>query len=224
MLKKSLLVLTMVLLAMAAGQAQAGLVLDDGLIHTINTAIDGNLEVYDGSTPPPPDVTTANLVTGASVGVHVAVGGSSEVNMSGGSVGQSVYALDSAKVDVSGGTIGGNIFIWTEGQVTLRGGLLGGALVGTGNGIFTIHGLDFAVDGVPVGYGVIAGTLGGNYWDEPLRRLTGLLESGDDVDNDFQLGGQAEIVLVQSEIPEPASILIVTLGGALLARRRRMRC
>ena len=94
MLKKSMLVVTMVLLAGAAGQVWAGLVLDDGGAHTVDYAVDGNLEVYDGSTPPLPDITTVDLVAGGSVGNHLAVGGNSEVDISGGSVGHTAGVLN----------------------------------------------------------------------------------------------------------------------------------
>ena len=221
MLKKSVLVLSMVLLAGGAGQLRASLILDDGESHTISTAIDGNVEIYDGSTPPLPDITTVNLVDGGSVGNHLAVGEHSEVFMWGGSVGQSVHTLDSAKVEVVGGRIDENIFVRSNGQVTLRGGSLGEFLVGEDNGALTIRGWGFAIDGAPVGFGSILSVLGGNYWDEPMRRLSGMLESGESLDNDFQLGHQGLIFLEEGEeIPEPASILIATVGGSLLARRR----
>jgi len=47
--------------------------------------------------------------------------------------------------------------------------------------------------------------------------LTGTLLSGDPINNQFRIGNNAKIVLV----PEPATIVLLGLGGLALLRRRR---
>ena len=68
------------------------------------------------------------------------------------------------------------------------------------SGVISIHGSDFAVDGVPFGYGELTSILGGSPWDEPNRNLTGTLASGEPINNGFYIGYDAKIVLV----PAPA--------------------
>ena len=67
-----------------------------------------------------------------------------------------------------------------------------------------------------MGYGELASIFGGKYQDEPLRHLTGMLNSGDLLDNDFYIGYDAKIVLA----PEPATLLLVGLGGLMFRRRK----
>ena len=80
----------------------------------------------------------------------------------------------------------------------------------------TIHGSDFAIDGSPVGLGEITSILGGSYWYEPYRRLTGTVANGDIINNQFRIGNDASIVLV----PEPATLLLLTLGVLTLRKKR----
>jgi len=84
-------------------------------------------------------------------------------------------------------------------------------------GTLTIDGSDFAVDGTDVGYIELSSILGGFYAEEPNRRLTGTLRNGDPLNSKFRIGSSAKIVLV----PEPATLLLIGLGGLMLSRRRQ---
>ena len=77
-------------------------------------------------------------------------------------------------------------------------------------------GSDFAVDGQPVGYGELTSVYGGGWNNEPWRRLTGKLDNGDTIDNDFRIGYDAKIVLT----PEPATLLLLGLGAVMVRRKR----
>ena len=104
-----------------------------------------------------------------------------------------------------------------SGRIALSGGLIGQEILAKQTAVLTIHGRDFAVDGTPVGYTELSSIFGGEYWDEPDRRLTGTLLNGELLDNYFYIGQDATIVL----IPEPATILLLGLGGIALLRKRR---
>ena len=84
------------------------------------------------------------------------------------------------------------------------------------NGILEINGSNFAVDGIPLGFGEIKSTLGGYYENEPFRTLTGTLANGDIINNSFRIGDYASIVLV----PEPVTLLLLGLGGAIVRKRK----
>ena len=52
--------------------------------------------------------------------------------------------------------------------ITMSGGsMIGGLLVTDAAGMLTIHGVDFAVDGTPFGYGELTSIFGGRPDDEP---------------------------------------------------------
>jgi len=121
-----------------------------------------------------------------------------------------------SRVIVSGGKVG-DLGVHHSSQVIVSGGLLEGDMYLSTNGVLTIDGSDFAIDGTPVGYIELTSILGLGYDDEPYRRLTGTLLNGDPLDNDFRIGNSAKIILV----PEPATLLLLGLGGLILRRKRR---
>ncbi len=172
-------------------------------------------------------------ISGGSICDDLYCNGSSRLNISGGAI-HSINSYQSSHVDISGGEIGWfssfessqvNIsggLIYTiqsrdSSQVNIFGGLIDGNLrIGDSSNI-RIFGYDFAIDGQPFGYGELTSIYGGWYVDEPLRHLTGTLLNGDLIDNDFYIGEDARMVL----IPEPATLLLLGLGGLLSLCRRR---
>jgi hypothetical protein len=88
-------------------------------------------------------------------------------------------------------------------------------LVAGGNGKLIINGSNFAIDGTPFVSGQITSILGGDFSNEPSRRLTGILANGDIINNQFLIGNTAEIVLV----PEPATLLLLGFGMVMLRRK-----
>lgn len=154
-------------------------------------------------------------MSGGTIGHNFVAGDSSQVIISGGWLNQSLSADDSSQVTISGGLIDGGLRTSDSGQLTLSGGWIGNELTAAEHSILTIHGVDFAVDGKYFGYGELSSILGGFLSDEPRRRLTGTLASGNILNKDFRIGGDARIVLV----PEPATLLLLTLGGLMLLCR-----
>jgi len=119
---------------------------------------------------------------------------------------------------MSGGTISGDLNV-SDSQATMLGGTIGGDLSLGSLSSLIIEGFDFAIDGVPVGNGNITSILGGSFGDEPYRTLTGTLLNGDALNNQFRIGDMAQITLV--EVPEPATLLMLGLGGLLIRRKRK---
>ncbi|MBN1391621.1 MAG: NHL repeat-containing protein, partial [Sedimentisphaerales bacterium] len=139
----------------------------------------------------------------------------SRVTISGGSVGIWLIALDNSRLSISGGnhtarlnTIHNSRVNWSGG--TINGELMLGMTDGSPSGVYgssavlTIHGYDdFAIDGNSVGYGEITSILGGDYSDEPVRRLTGTLLSGEPVNNNFRIGYNGKLILSDDRATNP---------------------
>jgi len=165
--------------------------------------------------------TSQITISGGSIHWSLYAYDSSQVTMSGGSMGV-LEAWDSSEVSITGGSIDYYLYARDSSQLTLSGGEIKGGglgLIAEYEGILTIQGSDFAVDGEDFGYGELNSILGGGYYDEPIRHLTGTLESGDFLDNDFRIGYDASIVLV----PEPATLLLLGLGAVMLRRKTKSR-
>ena len=134
----------------------------------------------------------------------------------GGSPGGSVRAHESSRVTIlSGAEISGGLFASDNSRITVFGGSINGELVAYGDSVLTLVGSDFAIDGVPVGIGELTSIMGGSWESEPWRQLTGILDSGELLDNDFKIGNSASIVL----IPEP-SLMILLVGLVLRLKRK----
>jgi hypothetical protein len=153
-------------------------------------------------------------ITGGSVGWLLGFD-SSRVNITGGSINDWLQSIYSNQTDIFGGSIE-SVYGCYSGRINIYGSSIHGELRIWGECIIKIFGSGFAVDGQPFGYGELTNILGVGPWGEPTRRLTGTLLSGEFIDNDFYVGDDARIVL----IPEPATLLLLGLGGMFLKRRR----
>ncbi len=154
-------------------------------------------------------------ISDGSIGERLYARASSQVTMSGGSVVGWLWAYGNSQVTISGGSIRDYLDASSSSQVTMSGGRVGRYLIADHDAILTLHGSDFALDGEALGYGELTSLLGGFAWDEPRRHLTGILASGESIDNVFLVGHDARIVLV----PEPAAVLLLGLGGLMLLHR-----
>ncbi len=240
--------LILIVLCFAICEVEAAIVyIDffDGQVHEINSTISNSFEIVRVDYGYAGVGTTLNIVPGGKIGLDCLAFENSEVNLLGGEIARNLVAFDNSRITVSDGEIGellgasGNSQVTISGghigievdaymnsQVTFSGGVLGyqlranghshviisGGQVGyelwaTQNSIMTISGTDFSIDSFSVGYGEITATSG---------ILTGTLASGEIINNNFYIYQDASIVLV----PEPATVLLLALGGLMLRKRR----
>ena len=214
-----------IFLCIVSATAEAFINYTDGLVHDIDWPIYDDVSVQNTTTLNLlengyiTDLTSAHNsvvnIFGGSIGEHLESQYSSHVYMYGGAINGSFWAVDDSRVDMTGGVVE-DIKIDNNAEFVLSGGSIGNRL-DVELGTLIIQGSNFAVDGNPVGYGVLGSVFGGWLADEPDRQLTGILDSGELIDNPFRVASIGEIVLV----PEPASFLLLSSGLAMLRKKRR---
>ena len=191
-------------LCFAASPAGAVIVFDDGGAHEISTDLGQHISIYDGPGSLP---TTVRLLTGGAVR-DVDVYQNSRFIMLGGRS-DGLYLHDYSESEVSGGNIDEDPFYITDfAQLTITGGYVEESLRCYRNSQVFIHGCDFTIDDEPAGYGPITAATG---------FLRGELLNGGQIGCGFSINDNAAITLV----PEPASIVLLGLGGLLLLRKRK---
>jgi len=156
-------------------------------------------------------------ISGGSISNSVYCDGYSQVSISDVSILFHLVGSEFSQVNISGGSVGYQLRSIGFSQLNVSGGLFNGYLESNECGRITIFGSDFTVNGQSIGYGELTSMLGGVPENEPWRHLTGTLASGEPINNDFRIGHYGSIVL----IPEPATILLLGLGGLALLRKRR---
>jgi hypothetical protein len=212
MRSKSVTIWMVVVVCLAASHTRALVEFNDGGTHNIDYTI--TEEVWVDYVAPMKG-TTVNLVNNGYISSDLEGFGISVVNILGGSIADDLQANDSTTLSLSGGTIGDTFYVSDNSNATMSGGSVGELSI-FDNSSLTIIGSGFAVDGNPFGYGELTSILGGSYQNEPQRRLTGTLDSGESIDNIFYIGNDASIVLV----PEPSTLLLLGLGAVMLRRKQ----
>lgn len=165
---------------------------ENGQITMSDGSVNTNLSAHDSG---------KIQMSGGSVRSALQAIGSSQVEMSGGSVGF-LYARDNGQMEITGGSVGyvrglGNSKIAVSGGVISSG---GSGIHISGQTKLIIDGSNFFIDGNPIGFGEITSMFGGNYLDEPYRRLECTLSNGDPFDNQFKIGDSASITLIPKPI------------------------
>jgi len=149
---------------------------------------------------------------------HTLVEDNTDIIITGGTLSQGITLRHDSQGTMLGGRVEGDMFLQNNSQYELLGGTfeLGKLLILSDNSILRVIGSDFAIDGVSIGDGIISSVTGTQSWNEPYRRLTGTLQNGDIIDNRFQIGNTAQIVIV----PEPTTIVLL-LGALPFVRRKK---
>ena len=165
--------------------ANATIIYDDGQNHQVDYFTNDSFDIRDSVADDP---TTVELLDGGGFVLWSSVRDHSNFIMRGGSI-WGLNALDYSRVDIYGGYIEHG-------------------LAACNNSIIYIYGLDFYLDGNPVGYGEITG------YD-----LLGTLSNGDNIDVPLDINHAGKVILV----PEPFSICLLGLG-TLGLRRKNLGC
>jgi len=156
------------------------------------------------------DDSRVTLSSGA-VGRSLITRENSKVTLSGGVVNNILEALENSEITFSDGSVNNNLEACDNSKITISGGSISGTIYAgynsDANSTLIISGRSFAIDGNSVGDGEYLAS------DFPSGHITGTLESGDLLDNDFKIRGDATLVL---ETPEPASLSLLSLGGLSL--------
>ncbi len=211
-MKKIIVVMITTAICLGTSEVKA-LILNDGTVHTVDWTIDEPVSVEDS---PGGYFTTLNLLDGGEITNWINVLDYSLITLSGGSIGYDLFAYDFSHTTIYSGSIGYDLYAFDYSQVELTGGSIGNFLSAREYSQVTIFGSDFAVDGIPVGYGPITeGTI--NELGMLTGTLTGTLQYGDLIDNFFYIDPDATIILV----PEPASLLLLGAGSLCFRRRNR---
>jgi hypothetical protein len=137
--------------------------------------------------------------------------GSSSTDISGGVISSGIDVYESSNLTVSGGQVGGYLEAYDNGTVTLSGGSISGWVYAEDGAVINVYGYDFNYD-----------PTGGNKNGGELR---GIWAGGEAFTLDFldnlSVGSTYYGHVSLHEIPEPATLLLVGLGGLILRNRRK---
>lgn len=196
--------------------------INDGQFHEVDYSVTGDLNISNDSTVDVLagsdieldisifDTSIANI-TGGVIGDDVWIYNDAELNVSGGNIGHVIGANDNSSVYLSGGSksiIASNEFSYVE----ISGGAISDSIVAFDDSEIKIMGYNFEIDSSPIGSMILSSST------HPAGNLTGYLIDNTYIDVDFEILLNSSIVI--ENIPEPATLTLLTLGGLALRRRR----
>lgn len=162
-------------------------------------------------------------MSGGLLGNALAALNNSNIEMIGGQITSEINAGHNSSVTISGGNVHGGAKANNDAVVTVFGGLFGDIFLTRNNGTIYLNGTGFAVNGTPVSSGARLsefGTLVPGDFSFYTGTVTGILSDGSALDQEFKIYNtdaidNAEIIV----IPEPATLLLLGLGGLVLRKR-----
>jgi hypothetical protein len=224
-MKKMILVFFAFLLTVSL--ANAIVVFDDGDMHTIDYFLNDKAEIRDNEGGNP---TTLTLSSGGTIQWQLYSYGHSQFNLEGGTIFNDIWLYDDSNVKIKDGYVKTHLTAGGNSRVDISGCIYGEEYIGESvrandNSTIFIRGGQFGLDTAFYAFNnstiIISGS-NFNYdygiytrFDLPSGHLTGLLDNGDILNNNFQIEDYASIVL----IPEPCTLLLLGLGGMMLRKR-----
>jgi hypothetical protein len=148
-------------------------------------------------------------LTGGLIDDHLSINGSSILSISGGHIAGELTANNTSKVMITGGQLGTHLRAFADSEVEMSGGSMAERLYTYTSGTVTLHGTDFQINSEPVFYGIYSNA------DYNSGILSGTLLSGDTFTTDFAIFDESRIIL----IPEPSTLLLLSLGVLMLRKR-----
>jgi len=144
-----------------------------------------------------------------------------EIEIHGGQITEVLTLGYNSSAIITSGTIR-SIGTESSNNCVISGGIVLESIGASGNGLVTLIGSDFQVNGHNVGYGDRASTWatpGIDPWGHPWLTGTvmGILDSGDVINNSFMFYQNGDITFV----PEPATFLIILTGSFIIRSRKR---
>lgn len=193
--------------------------LDDSVVSVSGGYISGQL---DARSSQPVEM------SGGTVGLSAVAGFNGHLNFAGGTIKGKLELQDTGTATVTGGVIEGDLYLYHDTHATVSGGKIGGNIrLGSHNWVsdcsVTFDGSNFAVNGQPVSFGELATTYALSDTHRPTGKpfyygtVTGTLANGDLLNNRFIIYDDSDITFV----PEPATLLLLGLGGIMLRKRRQ---
>ncbi len=178
---------------------------------TVNGGIINSIFTYNTST---------TIISNGLISNNIQTQNSSEVTISGGTVNNYIHAYNNSTITISGGVTNNNIISHDSGIIDIMGGTINSSFQAY-DGTIYLYGNNFSVNSTALSFGDDLrdyGTLGssGLWLSGPI---TGILQDGSVLDTYFSVwtDSDAQIII----IPEPATILLLTLGGLALRKKRR---
>ena len=159
--------------------------------------------------------------TGGTVKEGVFAGNNGTFTMTGGRI-EDFFQSYNPNSFIMGGEIQGDLVSSEGGHVTVEGGILGGELELVFDGMITLVGSDFMINGDPIDFGLYDKTFFGV---NQLDQITGVLANGDPLSTyvkfiDWSSGPNYSTLELVEVVPEPTTLALLTLGTVMLRRRR----